>query len=463
MADFLKKVVTQKKKEVKTAKSLRPLGTFSKKLRKSTRNFRKALKRKGRVALIAEIKKSSPSAGKIIDRFNFNELVSAYDKYADAISVLTDRKFFNGSLGLMRKVSGKTRPPVLRKDFIIDEYQIYEARLYGADAVLLIANILTEKQINDFIRVADSFNMDCLVEVDSATGLKKALSTRADIIGINNRNLSTLRIDMGRFERIAKKIPKKKLKRLVVVAESGYDSRQDIEGLTGRADAVLVGTAISGAPSHRTKLRALKGETLVKICGVTNVKDALNAVRLGTDFIGMNFYSKSPRHVNAAIAGKISGAVHGKAVVVGVFVNEPAANVKIIARKCGLDCLQFSGDESPSYVKQFKLPIIKAIHVEGRKSIAKANSYNANYLMFDAPHTGEYGGTGKMFRHGLLSGIGNARPFFVAGGLTSENVGMVVKKLGPFAVDVASGVEERPGKKSYKKMKQFISEVRRQR
>ena len=460
MKNFLKKIVAEKRKEVAVAKKRRPLSSFRNKLKKSTRNFKNALVQKGKVALIAEIKAASPSKETIRKKFNLGAVAKVYDKYAGAISVLTDKKFFKGSLENLRKVSTMTDKPLLRKDFIIDEYQIYEARLCGADAVLLIANILTEKQINDFIKIAGALGMDCLVEVDSAAGLKKVLQTKIRILGINNRNLNTFKVDKNRVEKLVKKIPKKKLKNLIVVAESGYDSREDVERLNGVTDSVLVGTSIMSSPNIETKLRELSGKTLVKICGITNEKDAFAAVKLGADFIGLNFYKKSPRYIKPSNAVSVAEKVKGKVNVVGVVVNEPAPNVKKIAIKCHLDILQFSGNEKPAYVKQFDLPVIKAIHVESRKSLGKISSFDVEFIMLDAFKRGEYGGTGKTFDNQVLNNLKTGKMLFIAGGLKPKNVAKIVKEVKPFAVDVASGVEELPGKKSFEEMKKFISAVR---
>jgi phosphoribosylanthranilate isomerase len=330
--------------------------------------------------------------------------------------------------------------------------------------------------------------MDCLVEVDSFAGLKKVLRTKTSILGINNRNLNTFAVDRNRAQKLVKKIPKNKLKNLIVVAESGYDSRADVEKLKGIADAVLVGTSIMASANIESKLKELSGKTLVKICGITNEKDAFDAIRLGADFIGLNFYKKSPRYIEPKKASAMVKQINGKINVVGVFVNEPTANVRKIARKCRLDMLQFSGNESVAYVKKFDLPVIKAIHVKGRESLRKASSYAAKYLMLDSFRKGEYGGTGKTFDHSLMKNLNlfnakstrqflhpssqnrfaknNARHLkegkmlFIAGGLKPGNVAKVVKSTKPFAVDVASGVEIKPGKKSFDKMKAFIYSVR---
>ncbi|AJF59912.1 MAG: indole-3-glycerol phosphate synthase / phosphoribosylanthranilate isomerase [archaeon GW2011_AR10] len=457
--NFLEKIVKEKRREVERAKIERPLGSFRSKLRKSSLSFRNALKKKG-IALIAEVKVASPSRGTIRENFNLKETLKLYNDYADAISIITDRKFFKGSLDYLKEASVLAKKPLLRKDFIIDEYQLFESRLFGADAVLFIANILSAEKIDDFIKTAKSLGMDCLVEADSLQGMKKILGTKAEIIGINNRSLSSFKMDSGKTGKLARVIPRGKRKKIVLVAESGFSTRESIEGVKGVADSVLIGTAIMEFPCIRTKLRELSGKTLVKVCGITNEKDAVNAVKLGADFVGINFYRKSPRYVNPFDASKLVKKLNGKAVVVGVFVNEAPKNVKDVARKCGLDMLQFSGNESEKYVKQFGFPSVKAFHVEGAKSLEEAANSSADFILLDSFVSGKFGGTGKTFNHKLLNGTDfKGKRVFISGGITPKNVVGVLKKFRPFAVDVASGVESRPGKKSFSKVRELIRKV----
>ncbi len=234
---MLDKIIDNKKKEVECSKKNFPLYGFKNKLESSSRDFREALSR-GKLNLIAEIKRRSPSQKRAFNKFNIKNTIKIYNKYADAISVLTDAKYFDGCLGDLRLASKLTKLPLLRKDFIIDEYQIYESRLYNANAILLIASLLSPHQIKNFIEIAVRYNMDCIVEVSNENGLKKALSSGADIIGINNRNLDTLEIDTGTTLRLAGKIPKDK----IIVSESGIASKDYISKIKNQVNAVLIGT-----------------------------------------------------------------------------------------------------------------------------------------------------------------------------------------------------------------------------
>mgnify|MGYP001575371893 CR=1 FL=1 len=256
---MLNKIIENKKREVELAKKNFPLSRFKNKLEKSSRNFKEALLRK-KLSLIAEIKRVSPSQN-VISQKNalsfspkrFFEIIKIYNRYADAISVLTDKKFFSGSLEDLRNVSRMTNLPVLRKEFIIDEYQIYEARLYGADAVLLIASVLPQEQINDFIAIAGSLNMECLVEVNNSEELQKVLGSEANIIGINNRNLNTLEIDMNTTPELLKKIPKSK----IIVSESGITNKDYLRKIEGKVNAILVGALFMNSTRLEEEISSL--------------------------------------------------------------------------------------------------------------------------------------------------------------------------------------------------------------
>ena len=457
---FLEKIKEEKLLEVEIKKNKVPIEKLKKEIKKGNHSFKKALKKKG-VSLIAEFKKASPSLGEINREASLKNYVSLYDKYADCISILTDEKYFNGKLKFLSEAKKYTKKPILRKDFIVDEYQIYESRYCNADAVLLIAEMLSKSQIDAFLGVCKKLGMDALVECHDAKNLEKALSSGAEIIGINNRNLKTMKEDFENTERLLKKIPKAKRKKLIIVSESAIDTVGKINSLKENADAVLIGSAIMSCAVPEIKLKELNGKTLVKICGVTNKKDAQDAVKLGADMVGLNFYEKSPRFVDVKKAKEIADAIKGKALIVGVFVNESPDEVNKIAKNVSLDVLQFSGKEFPGYARNFSLPIIKAIHIKDKNSIAAAKNYHVPMILVDAFQKGLYGGTGKSINPKMIdvSKIGNKALVF-SGGLNDKNVAGIVKKFRPFMVDTASGVESEAGKKSFSKMKSFISKVR---
>lgn len=236
VSGILLEIIENKKREVEKRKH--NLGKVS----NSRRDFTKAISNKT-PAFIAEIKRRSPSLGNICGKeFEPIKIAKNYEESgASAISVLCDKKYFRGDLKYLQKVSKNTnKTPLLCKDFIMDEYQIYEARKFGADAILLIAAILTEKQIANFIKIAKSLNVAALCEVHTLEELEKVLKTQAKIIGINNRNLNTLEIDLSVAKELAKHIPKDK----IIVSESGISSKKDLENLPKNINAILIGTAL---------------------------------------------------------------------------------------------------------------------------------------------------------------------------------------------------------------------------
>lgn len=457
---FLGKIRALKLEQVQRRKALVPLANIMREIKRAKHSFSKALVKKKGVALIAEFKKSSPSRGSINRGAILGDYVKLYDKYANAISILTEPDFFSGKPEDIKEARKHTKKPILRKDFIVDEYEIYEARKLGADAVLLIAGFLPLEQLKRFVKVAQKLGLDALVECDSEKTLGDALESGSRVIGINNRNLDTMEEDFSTTERLLALIPGNVRKRIVIVSESAIHSGMQIMGLEGKADAVLVGTSIMSSPIPAVKLKELTGRTLTKICGVTNRKDALDAVQLGADIIGLNFYEKSPRRITVRRAKSISRAVRGKALVAGIFVNEASEKVEIIAREAGLDLLQFSGDESPAYTRRFALPVIKAVHMKDESSLELINGFDSGFVMLDSFAKGSFGGSGKRFDTGLLDMKKLAGKSIVfSGGLNEKNVKGVIEKFRPAIVDVCSGVESSPGVKSHVKMRAFIDAV----
>ena len=214
--------------------------------RNDFRSFRRALERNdGRLALIAEVKKASPSAGVIATTFEPVAIARSYARAgAEAISVLTDEQFFQGHLDHLRAVREAVALPVLRKDFVLDEVQILEASAAGADAILLIVAALDDEALVRLLANAATYQLDALVEVHSLAELERALETEAQIIGINNRNLATFEVDLGVTEKLSEEVPKE----IVLVSESGIRTAADLARIkqTG-VNAVLIGEALMRA------------------------------------------------------------------------------------------------------------------------------------------------------------------------------------------------------------------------
>ncbi|MGH7198460.1 MAG: indole-3-glycerol phosphate synthase TrpC, partial [Candidatus Omnitrophota bacterium] len=225
---ILDSIVRHKKKEIKLLKAAKPLRRLIEQVSRLGRKkpvFRKALESGRPVAVIAEIKRKSPSKGVLRRNFRPDAIARGYARGgAKALSVLTDRKFFGGSEEALRKVRSATRLPILRKDFIIDEYQVYESRLIGADAVLFIAGILPAAKLERLAALAKRLGLDRLFEVHTAGELRKVLRVKPDIVGINNRDLRTFRVDMKVTEKLVRQIPRN----VLVVSESGIQNHRDL-------------------------------------------------------------------------------------------------------------------------------------------------------------------------------------------------------------------------------------------
>lgn len=253
--DFLEKIVTYKKTLLEDKKAF--FDTIRKNSVKGEMTryglFKKEISKPGRVNLIAEIKKASPSKGLICRDFDVVNITRAYaENGADAISVITENKFFLGKPDYVRRVIENCQLPVLFKDFIIDEVQIQEAYRYGASAVLLIVAILDAAQLKRLLAEARRLDLDCLVEVHSEKELDQAVAAGADIIGVNNRDLHTFEVDLKTSDKLIPKIPKG----TVTVAESGIKNHKDVERLKGLgANALLIGETFLRADDMGKKIR----------------------------------------------------------------------------------------------------------------------------------------------------------------------------------------------------------------
>lgn len=261
-ADILGEIVAHTRDEVAAARTALPLGGLRAKhsLRAAPRGFAHALRGPG-LALIAEIKKASPSGGVLRADFDPAAIARVYEQsHAAALSVLTNSRYFQGSLEYLATVRQAVRLPILRKDFIVDEYQIIEAERYGADAVLLIAACLDGSQLRDFREIAEGEGLDALVEVHDEAELELALKSGAQLIGINNRNLKTLETDLETTFRLAAKLPREARNGLILVSESGIRSQQDTERLINAGvNAVLIGEAFMRAPDIGQRVREVMG------------------------------------------------------------------------------------------------------------------------------------------------------------------------------------------------------------
>lgn len=252
---ILSRIIEEKKRNIDEAKKAR---SFEEIVREAKNvyvksSFKKNISRPHHINLIAEIKKASPSKGILRGDFNPVKIGVTYQANgASAISILTDERFFEGKLEYIKKVKESVSLPVLRKDFIIDEYQIYESVIAGADAILLIAELLSVNELAGFYNLATSLGLDVLMEAHNEEDVEKVLTTDASIIGINNRDLHTFKVDLGTTQKLVRMLPQNKVK----VSESGIKNYEDVMFLKSLGvNAVLIGEAFMEADDIAGKMR----------------------------------------------------------------------------------------------------------------------------------------------------------------------------------------------------------------
>jgi indole-3-glycerol phosphate synthase / phosphoribosylanthranilate isomerase len=416
---------------------------------------------KSRIGLIAEVKRASPSRGMLAPDIDPIELACTYaSNGATAISVLTESHFFLGSFGYIAAIKQVVKVPVLCKDFIIDEYQVYEARAYGADAILLICAILDQIQLQQLLKVAHDLGMCCLVEVHTAEEVQQAIAAGAIVIGINSRDLLTFQMNPNLIRKLRPLIPKDH----VVVAESGIHSSADARRLA-RYDiqAMLVGESLVTSPDIpaqiRTLLNGANESVQVKICGLRTKDQLLSARDAGADLLGLMFYEPSVRYIQPQEARellKIFEDNHINPDIVGIFVNMEAEYINDIVEQVGLHFVQLHGNESPEFCTRIKCPVIKGLRLNRRADLNLIEKYEQTSwrILLDTP-TVKWGGTGETHDWDLARTVAQQKPIFLAGGLTPENVNVAIHQVDPWGVDVSSGVEIN-GNKDAEKIRAFV-------
>ncbi len=450
MVTILEQIIQTKYVEVEQAKRVRPITEWEHTLEPTTRSFYHAIQKKP-LACIAEIKKASPSEGVIRPDFSLNQIVHAYNPFAAALSILTDESYFKGSLSILREVRSLTDLPILRKDFIIDTYQIGEARDAGADSFLLIAAILRPDQLKHFLEYGRQWGMEALVEVHTESEAKMAMDSGARIIGINNRDLHDFSIRLDTTLRIVSLLPPD----FVTVSESGIKTAKDVHRLIGWVDTVLIGTTFMKAPVIQMKVQELFGSKVIKVCGITRFEDALGLAQLPVAWMGLIFYPESKRYVEPQ---QVSSWVNHPDLQdlnkVGVFVNEKIEHVVEICNQLKLFGVQLHGTEDEAYIAKLKqciprIAVIKmvSLHPDEQPHFVS----NADFYLFDTTGSHQRGGTGQMFDWSLLELVPKdvLSRSLLAGGIGPENIASA-RTLPVLGLDLNSRVEQKPGIKDMK-------------
>lgn len=452
---ILGEIVARKRLDVAARLNGTTLESLRGRTRPTRRSLRAVLARPG-ARFIMEVKRVSPSAGALRPGADPVAMARAYSGAADAISVLTDAPYFGGSFADLQGVRAEYDGPLLAKDFMIDLRQVAEARMNGADAILVMLSVLDDEEAAAMIVEAKRLNMDVLVEAHSEDEVRRAVALGAAIIGINNRDLRTLQVDLATTERLAALVPPDRL----LVAESGIESRADVDRLAPLADAFLVGSALMKAEDPALAARALAFGR-IKVCGLTDASQVGMASASGASFAGLIMVPGTPRAVSAALAREMVEA-NQSVKFVGVFRNEKVMQVSMSAKLLGLSAVQIHGEEDAAYIKALRamLPAgceIWAAGVVGRDM--PQPRLGADRTLFDTMVDGQSGGTGRTFDWSRLDGRADLPEGVLAGGLNPENA-RAAAKVGAYALDVGSGVEAAPGRKDPAKLQAFFEAVR---
>ncbi|GCF08047.1 bifunctional indole-3-glycerol-phosphate synthase TrpC/phosphoribosylanthranilate isomerase TrpF [Dictyobacter arantiisoli] len=470
---FLDKIVNQTRLDLAQRKIEHPIEELQRLAfeQSSPRDVLEAFEPRDQVHLIAEVKRASPSKGLLAPDLDPVATALLYEQHGAAmISVLTEPHFFLGSPEYLTAIKHAVSIPVLRKDFIIDDYQVYEARAWGADAILLICAILDDEQLRHLLHLAHSLRMRALVEVHSRAEAQRAVDAGAMIIGVNSRDLVTFKMNPYLIREIRQMLPANR----IIVAESGIHSPADVRRLA-RYDvqAMLVGESLVVSPDMPGQIRMLlhgaNRTTQVKICGLRDAEHIDAAIEAGADMLGFIFHAPSQRYIAPERIPSLLAASNHYAHIdegqvlpdlVGVFVNKEAAYINDVAEQAGLHYIQLHGTETPEFCQQIKRPVIKALSLTDKADLHQLADYQAVTwrLLIDTP-TPEWGGSGRTSDWDLAYRAAQQEKILLAGGLTVGNVADAIQQVHPWGLDVSSGVET-DKRKDVQKIHAFLQQVR---
>ncbi len=434
----------------RTKASKQPLESFQSQITPSSRHFYQALKQ-AKPAFILECKKASPSKGLIRADFDPAAIAQVYQEYASAISVLTDEKYFQGDFAFLTQVSAAVAQPVLCKDFIIDPYQIYLARYYQADAILLMLSVLDDDQYCQLAQVAHGLNMGILTEASNQAELERAIALEARVVGINNRDLRDLSIDLNRTRTLAPRLPAG----VTVISESGISRYAHIQELSQYANGFLIGSSLMEEDDLALAVRrVILGEN--KVCGLTQPEDAATAFQAGAVYGGLIFVANSPRCVTTSQARTVMTGAPLR--YVGVFRDAPLADMVETASSLQLAAVQLHGSEDDATIAALRTQLPATCQ------IWKAQSVGDTLPALSLPQVDRVlldngqGGSGQSFDWSLLQNQ-LLKQVLLAGGLGPDNVAQAAK-LGAAGLDFNSGVESKPGIKDPQKIAAVFQTLR---
>lgn len=474
--DILTQIVAHKQEEVAQRKRLLPLEQLKQRIASAeprpTRSMKAALA-SSPTAIIAEFKRRSPSKGWLHPDADVASVVPAYERAgASACSILTDECFFGGKDEDLRRARLLVDLPLLRKDFVIDAYQLYEAKLLGADAVLLIAAVLSPETCHRFAQLAHQLGLEVLLEIHSEEELR-CLCPEVDMLGVNNRNLGTFHTSVansfqlvGRIRRFLSEHPDKHTQPLLV-SESGISRPEQLRVLRGQGfGGFLIGETFmkTGEPGETLRQFIQDATFIYKVCGMKDSENIREVLAAGANAIGLIYYPPSPRCV-CIEDDKLVEAVHqAECRKFGVFVNERAERILTLAAHFSLTHIQLHGDESAAQCSQLRtqsgLKIVKAFGIASAEDLKPLEDYveSVDYFLFDT-RCSSRGGSGRSFDWDILADYRLPVPFLLSGGLSLQNKEQLRNFAHPYwaGIDLNSGVECSPGVKDPALVQQIIS------
>ncbi|GLR47914.1 bifunctional indole-3-glycerol-phosphate synthase TrpC/phosphoribosylanthranilate isomerase TrpF [Sphingomonas astaxanthinifaciens] len=438
MADVLAEIVAHKRQEV----AARLRGFDASGIAPTTRSLRAALARPG-ARFIMEVKRASPSGHRSVH--SIETAIRAYAGVADGVSVLTDERFFAGSFAALETVRARFDGPILAKDFVVVPAQVAEARRHGADAVLCMLSVLGDEEAQGVMAEAARLGMDVLVEVHDEAELDRALALGATLVGINNRDLKTLKTDLAVTERMAAKVPDS----VTLVSESGIAARGDVERLSRHADAFLVGSSLMAADDPFEAARALVFGR-VKVCGLTRVEDVEAAAASGATHAGIILVRGTPRAVDRETALALAATARDAGLKpVGVFRDDEPRDVARAAATAGLFAVQLHGHEDAAHVAMLRNGFSGEIWTVGFED------RGGDRLVFDSPG----GGTGRPCDWGAVAKHPAKTRAFLAGGIGPDNA-RAAQDTGVYGLDASSRLEAAPGIKDHAQIAALFDALR---
>ena len=461
---ILQKIVLDKAQWVKAKETEFPLSQFKEKIQQSDRSFYDALA-KGthqKPAYILECKKASPSKGLIRAEFNLEEIANVYKHYASAVSVLTDEKYFQGNFEFLPLVRDIVSQPVLCKDFMISEYQVYLARYYQADAILLMLSVVNDETYRVLADLAHSLGMGVLTETSNEEEFERALALGAKIIGVNNRNLHDLTVDLNRVVELTEKYADQIPADVRIISESGIYNHKQIRQLQKVAHGFLIGSSLMGNQDLNNAVRSvIFGEN--KVCGLTRAQDVKIVYENGALYGGLIFVEHSKRCVSLRQAQELVTADPLR--FVGVFQNQEIDFIVKIANQLQLYAVQLHGAETEGFITALRqqLPkntqIWKAISVntETQSAVNFTDDLNVERYIFDSQTANQQGGTGKTFDWSLIP-ENLKHKIILAGGISSNNVEQAIQQ-NCLGLDLNSGVESSAGVKDQEKVQLVFEKI----